>query len=222
VENGEVIDTETRVGAGATEKWLRLIGEPVGDDVAITFVNVTDGKAKEQKMASIARTDPLTGVLNRRGFERDAARRLSESPDDATGALLFIDLNDFKQINDCYGHEVGDQLLTVAAQRLKKSLRACDIIGRPGGDEFVALVPDVQPQLAEDLATRLTKALEQGYLIDNKQLRCTASIGLALYPEHANTLTGLLRAADAAMYRAKSRCRGVTNISDSALLEKAV
>ena len=86
----------------------------------------------------------------------------------------------------------------------------------------MALVPDVEAGVAEDLASRLTKALEQVYLIDGKELCCAASIGLALYPEHANTLTGLLRAADAAMYRAKARCRGVTNISDSALLEKAV
>jgi len=222
VANGTVVDTETKVEANGQATWLRIIGEPVGEDVAITFIDATSGKAKEERMETIARSDPLTGVLNRRGFERDAARRLTESEDDATGALLFIDLNDFKQINDKYGHEIGDQLLTIAAERLQKSLRSCDIIGRPGGDEFVALVPDVKPNVAEKLATRLTSSLEQPYLISNKELKCAASIGLALYPEHANTLTGLLRAADAAMYRAKARCRGVTNIGDTDLLEKAV
>jgi diguanylate cyclase (GGDEF)-like protein/PAS domain S-box-containing protein len=221
-ESGNVIDTEVRFEDKGQVKWLRIIGEPVGEDVAITFVDVTDGKAKEERMETIARSDPLTGVLNRRGFERDAARRLTESEDDATGALLFIDLNDFKQINDQYGHEIGDQLLTIAAERLQKSLRSCDIIGRPGGDEFVALVPDVRPDVAEKLATRLTSSLERPYLISKKELHCAASIGLALYPEHANTLTGLLRAADAAMYVAKARCRGVTDIGDTDLLEKAV
>lgn len=220
--NGRIIDTETRVENGGEVKWLRIIGEPVGEDVAITFVDVTDGKAKEERMESIARSDPLTGVLNRRGFERDASLRLSESADEATGALLFIDLNDFKQINDQYGHEIGDQLLTVAARRLQKNLRSCDIIGRPGGDEFVALVPDVLPDVAEKLATRLTGSLEKPYLISNKELHCAASIGLALYPEHANTLTGLLRAADAAMYRAKARCRGAAHGGNIDLLEKAV
>jgi len=220
-ESGEVIDTEARVETRGKVQWLRIISEPVGEDVAMTFVDVTDRKAKEEKMETIARSDPLTGVLNRRGFERDAARRLTESADDATGALLFIDLNDFKLINDQYGHEVGDQLLTVAAERLQKSLRSCDIIGRPGGDEFVALVPDVGPEVAEKLATRLTRTLDQCYLIDGKELGCAASIGLALYPEHANTLTGLMRAADAAMYRAKARCRGVKDINDTDLLEKA-
>lgn len=221
-ERGEVFDAETRVEVGGVSKWMRVIGEPVGDDFAMTFVDATDGKAKEKRMESIARSDPLTGVLNRRGFERDAAQRLKESPDDATGALLFIDLNEFKQINDRYGHEVGDQLLTIAAERLQKSLRSCDIIGRPGGDEFVALVPDVNSAVAEKLATRLTGSLEQLYLLDNRQLRCTASIGLALYPKHANTLTGLLRAADSAMYRAKERSRSISPVGEKDLLEKAI
>jgi diguanylate cyclase (GGDEF)-like protein len=220
-ESGEVVDTEARVETRGDIKWLRIISEPVGEDVAMTFVDVTDRKAKEEQMESIARSDPLTGVLNRRGFERDAAQRLTESDDDATGALLFIDLNDFKQINDQFGHEVGDQLLTIAAERLQRSLRAQDIIGRPGGDEFVALVPDVDADVAEALATRLTRTLERSYRIDGKALRCAASIGLALYPDHANTLTGLMRAADAAMYRAKARCRGAKDISDTDLLEKA-
>jgi len=173
-------------------------------------------------MESIARSDPLTGVLNRRGFERDAAKRLTESADDATGALLFIDLNDFKQINDRCGHEVGDQLLTIAAERLRKSLRSCDIIGRPGGDEFVALVPDVSGKVADKLAQRLTTALEEPYLIGSETLQCAASIGLALYPENASTLTGLLREADQAMYRAKARCRDEEDASRTGLLEKAI
>jgi diguanylate cyclase (GGDEF)-like protein len=219
---GEVLDTEASVEARGVTKWLRIIAEPVGEDIAVTFVDVTDRKAKEMQMESIAWSDPLTGVLNRRGFERDAASRLSESADDATGALLFIDLNEFKQINDRCGHQIGDQLLVIAAERLRKSLRACDIIGRPGGDEFVALVPDVDAKVAETLANRLARSLEQYYLIGSEKLNCAASIGLALYPEHANTLTGLLRAADQAMYRAKARSRGVTSIRQRDRLEKAV
>ena len=198
------------------------IRDSIGDDVATTFVDITDRKAKERKMESIATSDPLTGVLNRRGFERDGARRLTRSNDEATGALLFIDLNEFKAINDKYGHEVGDQLLRIAAERLKKSLRSCDIIGRPGGDEFVALVPDVDADMADKLAKRLTNALEEPYNIDHQKLVCTASIGLALYPDNASTLTGLLREADQAMYRAKARCRGATDIRSDDLLEKAI
>lgn len=219
---GERMDTEVQHASGTVGKWLRMIVEPFGGDIAITFVDITDGKAKEEHMESIARSDPLTGVLNRRGFERDASKRLTESADDATGALLFIDLNDFKIINDNFGHEVGDELLMIAAKRLRKSLRSCDIIGRPGGDEFVALVPDVAADIADRLAKRLTIALEEPYLIGAEQHYCAASIGLALYPTNANTLTGLMREADQAMYRAKARCRGVSNVRSDDLLEKAV
>ena len=221
VELGQVVDVDVRVGDADDGRWLHVIGEPVGEEVAVTFVDITDKKAKELQMESIAWTDPLTGVLNRRGFERDAARRLLGSADDATGALLFVDLNDFKQINDRSGHEVGDELLRIAAERLRTSLRPADIIGRPGGDEFVALVPDVDSAVALRLAERLTDSLQQAYRIGAESLYCPASIGLALYPKDANTLTGLLRAADQAMYRAKARAHGVTTIGRPRLLERA-
>lgn len=219
---GGSVDIEVQHTSSNANKWLRMICEPFGTDIAITLVDITDGKAKELQMESIALSDPLTGVLNRRGFERGAAQRLTESSDDASGALLFIDLNDFKKINDDCGHEIGDQLLIIAAKRLRKSLRSGDIIGRPGGDEFVALVPDTTPEVADALAKRLARSLDERYLIGDQQLRCPASIGLALYPKNANTLTGLMREADQAMYRAKARCRGVSNIQSTDLLEKAM
>ncbi|MCH8060798.1 MAG: diguanylate cyclase, partial [Proteobacteria bacterium] len=219
---GESVDTELLQQHAGTRRWLRMVCQPLGDDIAATFIDVTDTKAKVQRMESIAWLDPLTGVLNRRGFERAATERLTASDDDATGALLFIDLNEFKQINDRCGHQAGDQLLKIAADRLRRSLRSPDIIGRPGGDEFVALVPDVTGKVADKLANRLAKALEEPYEIGSQTLECAASIGLALYPENASTLTGLLREADQAMYRAKARCRGATDISQGDLLEKAM
>ncbi len=220
--HGEIIDTEVNHASRGTEKWLRLICQPFGTDIALTFVDITDGKVKEEHMESIARSDPLTGVLNRRGFEREASQRLIDSEDDATGALLFIDLDDFKLINDNCGHEVGDQILVIAAQRLRKSLRSCDIIGRPGGDEFVALVPDVKATVASTLAKRLATALAEPYLVGKDTLDCPSSIGLALYPHNASTLTGLMREADQAMYRAKERCRDERKIRSADRLEKAM
>ena len=105
---------------------------------------------------------------------------------------------------------------------MRKSLRSCGIIGRPGGDEFVALVPDVTPDVADKLAKRLTAALEETYTIGKEKHECAASIGLALYPKNANTLTGLMREADQAMYRAKARCRGAGQVRSDDLLEKAM
>ena len=221
-ENGRSLEVEVRQRTRGAARWLRIICEPVGDDIAATIVDITDSKTRERQMESIAASDPLTGLRNRRGFEQEAATRLTESRDDATGALLFIDLNEFKAINDDFGHEIGDELLRIAAARLRKSLRSCDIIGRPGGDEFVALVPDVTSDVADSLAQRLTRSLEEPYNIGSQRLICKASIGLALYPDNASTLTGLLREADQAMYRAKARCRGVTDIRGQDLLEKAI
>ena len=221
VLGGHSLDVEVFHCHRGESRWLRMICEPVGDDFAMTVVDITESKAKEREMESIATSDPLTGVLNRRGFERGASRRLTKSADDATGALLYVDLNDFKKINDEFGHDVGDQLLIVASKRLRRSLRYFDIIGRLGGDEFVVLVPDVDDLVAEELATRVSESLEKPYQIGSEKLQCLASIGLALYPKNANTLTGLLREADQAMYRVKARCRGTAKLRACDLLEKA-
>ena len=206
---GDLTSLEVEVPSGSSDarRWLQMIAEPVGDDYALTIVDITDRKAKEKHMEAIAWSDPLTGVLNRRGFERHASQRLKDSHDEATGALLFIDLNGFKQINDECGHDAGDRLLTIAAERLRQSLRSCDIIGRHGGDEFVALIPDVDSAAVERLAKRLKASLEEPYRVGDASLSCSASIGLAQYPKNASTLTGLLREADEAMYRAKARGR---------------
>ena len=222
VSHGADFETEVHNRSIGIGRYLRMICKPVGDDITATFVDIADSKAKERHMETIATSDTLTHVLNRRGFERDATRRLSNSPDDAIGALLFIDLNDFKRINDKYGHDVGDQILMIAAERLSSSLRPSDIIGRPGGDEFVALIPDVTAKIVEKLARRLALRLEEPYPVGLLKLNCAASIGLAMYPEHANTLTGLLREADRAMYRAKARSRDGPDTGGHKLLEKAV
>jgi len=222
MNGGRTIDRELLFKKDGTRRYMRMVFVPAGSDVTITFVDQTDSKAKQDRMESIALTDPLTGVLNRRGFEQEASRYLSDSADDATGALLFIDLNNFKPVNDRFGHAVGDQLLTIAASRLRQALRPGDIIGRPGGDEFVALVPDVSPAVADRLAFRLTEALETPYVFGGRELHCAASIGLALYPLNADTLTGLLREADEAMYRAKARCRESENVDTEQRLEKAM
>ena len=197
ISRGDSLDIEVhRVNRGE-DRWLRMICEPVGDDFAATFVDISDRKVKEKKMESIAFSDPVTGALNRRGFERAAAKRLATSDDDATGALLFIDLNDFKEVDDRYGHEIGDQLLRVAAERVRESLRSHDIIGHRRDYQFLALVPDVKADTAHKLAAGLAQGLEEPYVIGDKTLHCAASIGLALYPDNANTLTGLLREAHA-------------------------
>ncbi|MBT8087891.1 MAG: diguanylate cyclase [Gammaproteobacteria bacterium] len=221
LEAQDSLDVDVQQSGQGDGRWLRMICEPVGKDIAMTFVETTDRKAKELQMETIATIDPLTGILNRRGFDTSAEQRLADCCDDDCGALLFIDLNGFKQINDQFGHEVGDEILRRAAKRLDKALRGDDIIGRPGGDEFVAMVPDVDDIIAENLAMRLTEALAKPYSIGGHSLDCPSSIGLAMYPKNGITLTELMKKADQAMYRAKARAHSIEETGTNELLEKA-
>ncbi len=119
-------------------------------------------------------------------------------------ALLFLDLDRFKAVNDNYGHEVGDQLLVAVAERLKDCIREADTLARQGGDEFVILLNDVDKRRdAGKVAEHLIDALQAPFLVEGKECSIGVSIGIAIYPDDGNTPEELARKADAAMYRAK-------------------
>jgi diguanylate cyclase (GGDEF)-like protein len=119
-----------------------------------------------------------------------------------------VDLNRFKSINDDFGHEAGDRVLSVTASRLQEHLRGSDVIARTGGDEFVILLADRPPRERLDaMLTRLGQALAAPVGFEGRELSISASIGIACFPEDAETLEGLQRAADRAMYRAKGSGR---------------
>jgi diguanylate cyclase len=154
-----------------------------------------------------ARTDELTGLPNR--------RRLYEDADEALGgehrsALLLLDLDRFKELNDTLGHNAGDELLRQVATRLNAALPAHALLARIGGDEFVMLLRNLATSMAAlDAARALQRALEEPFELEGLQIPVRASIGVALAPEHAATRSDLLRCADVAMYRAKSQQTGV-------------
>jgi diguanylate cyclase (GGDEF)-like protein len=153
-----------------------------------------------------ARTDDLTGLANRRGLYAAADQALA---DGAAAALLLLDLNRFKELNDTLGHNVGDEVLCQVAVRLQQALTSDCLLARLGGDEFVVLVTDdVDQRTAEKLAQALQDALEEPLTIDEFLIPIRASIGVALAPDHAKTRAELMRCADVAMYRAKSRQTG--------------
>ncbi|HNP35075.1 MAG TPA: diguanylate cyclase [Woeseiaceae bacterium] len=187
------------------ESWLRIVGEPVGDDMSVTLIDITKRKHNEQRMLDEALRDPLTGVLNRRGFESAAASCIRSS---AQGAVLYLDLNQFKSINDRFGHQAGDALLKAFGHRLGYCLRTEDILGRLGGDEFAIVLPGVSVADAKHIAERLVSTAADAYIIQGKEVRCSASVGIALLPQHGHELWHLISVADAAMYNAK-------NISDA-------
>jgi diguanylate cyclase (GGDEF)-like protein len=149
--------------------------------------------------------DLLTDIHNRFSLDKQLDAQIEEARQNAgVFGLIYIDLNDFKQVNDVYGHQVGDQYLQEVSIRMKRQLRSVDMLARLGGDEFAVLLPVVHNRAAaEEIAGRLRLCLDEPFSVEGYVVHGSASIGIALYPEDATTKEGLLSAADAAMYVAK-------------------
>ncbi|RUO79779.1 hypothetical protein CWI84_09120 [Idiomarina tyrosinivorans] len=163
-------------------------------------------KAAERQIRYIATHDELTGLPNRNLFrDRLSVMLTQHERERAAFALMFLDLDGFKEVNDEHGHDYGDRLLVEAAQRMRDMLRKSDTVCRMGGDEFVVLLPHIESaEHACVVAQKLIKTLAQPYHIDGQTLAVSVSVGISLYPEHAKTEAQLLKLADAAMYTAKS------------------
>ncbi|MFE9084823.1 bifunctional diguanylate cyclase/phosphodiesterase [Brevundimonas sp. NPDC003935] len=160
-------------------------------------------QAQERRIAHLARNDSLTGLPNRASFlERLSRQTATIKPGEAL-ALFALDLNRFKEVNDLYGHAVGDLLLCRIADRLREALHEGEFVARQGGDEFVAMAQVSSRAEAQAVAERLRAAILQPVTIDHADLSCGASIGVSLWPEDADDISTLINNADLAMYRAK-------------------
>jgi diguanylate cyclase (GGDEF)-like protein len=155
--------------------------------------------------------DQLTGIHNRFSLDKHLDQLIEQARQNAgIFGLFYIDLDDFKQVNDLYGHHVGDLYLQQVTLRLKQQLRSGDMLARQGGDEFALLVPVVRNQAASvEIALRLDHCFDDPFVVEGSVLRGSASIGIALYPEDGTTKESMLSAADAAMYVAKHNCRQI-------------
>ena len=176
----------------------------------IVFRDITERERREKDMRTLAYRDTLTNLPNRLalhellGLELAHARRNKGSL-----AVLFVDLDEFKQVNDTLGHAAGDQLLCETAARLRLNLRETDTIARLGGDEFAIVLPGApSARDGELVAAKLLHALEEPVLFEGQEMRVRASIGLAMFPEDGMEADMLLRRADQAMYRAKQQGGG--------------
>ena len=212
------ISFETANESVSGEGWLRIVGEPVGEDFSVTLVDITQRKRHEDKMLADALCDPLTGVLNRRGFEKEGKACVRQN---STGAVLYLDLNEFKSINDRFGHQAGDALLKAFGHRLGFCLRPEDVLGRLGGDEFAIVLPGVSVEDTKHVADRLVGTASEAYIIQGQEIRCTASVGISLMPEHGEELWHLISVADQAMYNAKSLQHDAAN-DRAAYIEAAI
>jgi len=161
--------------------------------------------ASESRMRYLAHHDALTSLPNRMAFQQNLAQSVALADrQQASLALLFIDLDGFKSINDNFGHAIGDQLLVQVAARLRACVRASDMVGRLGGDEFVLLLTDKpNAQQAAQVADKVISAIGRPFQVSDAQAVLGASVGIALYPDHARTADQLLIVADTAMYAAK-------------------
>ena len=193
----------------------RLTITAIGDDdgkvthYAALFTDITLIRENEERVRRLAYYDPLTRLPNRRLLEDRLKLAIRHAHRQQQGlAVIFIDLDHFKQVNDTLGHAVGDELLFQVAQRLQSRLREDDTLARLGGDEFLALLPELNSLEEVTLvARRLIDAIAQPFEVLGNTFRMGCSLGISLYPEDGTSADALVRSADTAMYRAKREGR---------------
>ena len=190
-------------------RTLEFTMQPMENGGMVVLVeDITERKIAEAKINQLARFDALTGLPNRVVLRDRMERALAEWGPDNMCAIHFVDLDQFKQVNDTLGHTRGDMLLQAVAKRLQGAVRDADVIARFGGDEFVILQAPIRSlDQAEGLATRILEALAGNYELDGHKVVVTASIGIAVANNHIDP-DQFLRNADMALYRAKSEGRG--------------
>ncbi len=194
-------------------EWLSIaaVRSDIGDATHYIgiFSDVTERKKAEARIRHLAHHDALTGLPNRQLLQDRLEQALHQAQrHQKRAAVLFFDLDRFKNINDTLGHDVGDGLLRKVAQRCLGVVRDTDTVARQGGDEFVVVLPDLaQAQDAAVIARKILAAITQPCRLGQHELTVTCSIGIAVYPEDGTSVSLLLRHADAAMYRAKAEGR---------------
>ncbi|HEV2561825.1 MAG TPA: EAL domain-containing protein [Rhizomicrobium sp.] len=208
--SGATIEFRLMLPSGSW-RWVENRYTPVRDsagrliEIEGIVIDITERKAAQDKIDQLARTDALTGLANRATFVERLHQAFSATKRGAAPfAVLYLDLDHFKDINDTRGHPTGDMLLREAADRLRKVVRENDVVARLGGDEFAVLQSDVtDPTDSGALAAKICSALSAPYLLDSSELRVTVSIGISPFSAEAPDSDSMLARADLALYRAK-------------------
>ncbi len=187
------------------DDMLQQIAQSIGSQVGQFMAR----RQAEERVRHLAHYDELTGLPNRSMFNQRLAHALAQARrNDKPLAILFIDLDRFKNINDTLGHDAGDRVLKEVAERLRGCLRESDTAGRLGGDEFVVLIEELsQPVYVAGVAQKILTAVTKPLILDAQEFHLTASIGISTYPDDSKDMQSLLKNADIAMYRAKEQGR---------------
>jgi len=219
----QLINSRGQTRIFLTTKTLLTAGGRDDDAVVTVSVDITDRKESEEKLVYQANYDQVTGLpnrllaLDRLSQEIGRARRAGNGV-----AVLFVDLDDFKKVNDTVGHALGDQVLMDAAARLRAAVRSSDTVARLGGDEFLVILSDLhQDQYPELVVKTIITEMDRMFSVGGHQFYIGASVGLALFPEDGTAPEELLRHADAAMYRAKKAGRGTYRFFSPEITEEA-
>ncbi len=204
---------------------INIIRNPEGkiDQYVGLFSDISEKKKADETISKQANYDLLTQLQNRRMFQIRLEQEIQRSHrSDIPFALLFIDLDHFKEVNDSLGHEMGDMVLVEASHRIKKLIRESDMLSRFGGDEFTIILPDIRDTIGIDnTAQTIIRALSQPFQLDSHQVYVSASIGITLYPNDADSASELLKNADQAMYQAKKSGRSRFNYFTPSMQESA-
>jgi diguanylate cyclase (GGDEF)-like protein len=197
--------------------------EPMSDGGWVaTHSDITEHRRVQAEIERIARSDALTALPNRLQFRERLAEALPEAAADAPLAVLSVDLDRFKAVNDTLGHPVGDLLLQAAAQRLRQCAREADLVARLGGDEFAIVQTGApQPAAAQALAERLVAAIGVPFELNGHAVQVGASVGIAVVDAAATATDDVLKQADLALYDAKARGRGCWSVYREVLVEQA-
>jgi len=203
----------------------RLVSTGAGEVLGLVR-DISERKRTEEQIRRLAYCDSLTGIPNRQAFLETLEHELERSArEQRKFAILFMDLDSFKRINDTLGHNVGDQLLRIVSERLHESIRPGDhvaqirsSVARLGGDEFTILIPDLErAEDALNVAHRVKDAMRRPFMLEGHEIFVTASIGISLYPEDGEDCTSLLKYADTAMYHAKTCGKNNAKLYSSSL-----
>ncbi|MDP3701854.1 MAG: EAL domain-containing protein [Hylemonella sp.] len=209
--------------------WFSISGKPVFENGVFkgyrgTGADISERKRAEQKIEFLAYHDPLTGLPNRVLLEDRLQQAIVQAERSRSSlALVFLDLDNFKNINDSLGHATGDALLMEVSARLKRCVRDSDTISRQGGDEFVLILRELHgAETCLPVLTKIMETLQEPYLHEGNELTTSASIGIAVYPQDGSDFDILRKKADMAMYRAKEAGRNTYRFFDEAMDDEAV